>query len=348
MSSGYSAKGSIQKMEGASSTQSVMTGRENVQPYPEQADTEQITMYPNRWSRLRYAIREPAAEFLGTMILVIFGTAGNAQGVLFDSTNVSTSSAGGWLSIAFGWGLGVGFGVLVAGGTSGGHINPAITIALATFRDFPWRKVPVFILSQLLGGITGAAITYANYFHAIDKFEGGAGVRTVPGSAALFGTYAVSYMSNVSAFWDEFLGTFILLIVLLAVTDKRNGPAPPGLIPFALFFVVFGIGMVLGAQTGFAVNPARDLGPRIFTAMAGYGRGVFTFRNQYWLWCGVLAPILGALVAAFVYDAFMYTGNESIFNRPNATARANHMRAPNQERQKMPAGAGTEVAPGVA
>ncbi|KAH8114776.1 aquaporin [Phellopilus nigrolimitatus] len=297
-------------------------------------DVEYYTKYPNRWSRLRFTIREPAAEFLGTMILVMFGTAGNAQGNLFDSTK-------GWLSVAFGWGLGVGLGAWVAAGISGGHINPAITIALATFRDFPWRKVPAFIFAQLLGGVVGAAITYANYFHAINLFEGGAGVRTVPGTASLFGTYAVSYMSNVSAFWDEFLGTFLLVIVLLAVTDKRNGPPPAGLVPLVLFLVVFGIAMVFGAQTGqfcFAINPARDLGPRIFSAMAGYGREVFNFRHQYWLWCGVLAPILGALVATFVYDTLLYTGNESVINRPSASARALHAHAPNQERQKMPAG----------
>ncbi|THH06778.1 hypothetical protein EW145_g3854 [Phellinidium pouzarii] len=339
MSSDHSTKGNAPYIEGVpSNDMTVVSSEENGKHCTNH--TESFTMYPNRWARLRYIIREPAAEFLGTMILVLFGTAGNAQGILFDNPNVSPSPAGGWLSVALGWALGVGFGVLVAGGTSGGHINPAVTIALATFRDFPWWKVPMFIFAQLLGGIAGAAITYANYFHAIDLFEGGSNVRTVPGTASLFGAYAVSYLSNASAFWDEFLGTFILLIVLLAVTDKRNGPGVAGFAPVALFLAIFGIGMTFGAQTGFAVNPARDLGPRIFTAMAGYGREVFNFRHQYWLWCGVLAPILGALVATFLYDLFMYTGGESIINRPNASTRARSMRAPDQETQKMPAGAG--------
>lgn len=116
-------------------------------------------------------------------------------------------------------------------------------------------------------------------------------------------------------FLHQFLGAFLLLIVLLAVLDKRNGPPPAGLVPLVLFLVFLALGFCFGAQTGFAVNPARDLGPRILTAMAGYGREVFNFRHQYWLWCGVLAPILGALTATFVYDTFVYTGGESKLNR---------------------------------
>ena len=110
------------------------------------------------------------------------------------------------------------------------------------------------------------------------------------------------------------LGTFLLMIVILAVTDRRNDPPPAGLVPFVLALTLFGIGSTFGAQTGFALNPARDLGPRILTWMAGYGGGVFTFRNQYWLWCPILAPIVGALLATFTYDTLVFTGTESIVN----------------------------------
>lgn len=247
------------------------------------------------------------------------------------------------MAVAFGWGIGIALGAWVSGGISGGHINPAVTISLATFRGFPWRKVPVYILSQLLGGIVGAAIVYANYHSAIDLFEGGHGVRTVPGTASLFGTYAAPYLSNASAFFEEFIGAFLLLLVLLSVSDKRNGPPPAGLLPLVLFLTLFGLGIAFGTQTGFAVNPARDLGPRILTAMVGYGREVFTYRHQYWIWAGVLAPILGALAATFVYDTFVFTGNESIINRPNKLAREHNAHAMNQERYKMPAGADVGV-----
>ncbi|KAF8964167.1 putative aquaporin 4 [Flammula alnicola] len=272
--------------------------------------------YPNAWSRYREIFREPFAEFLGVAILIIFGNGVDCQVVLGGNKLVSPSEKGSYLSINVGWAVGTAMGVWVSGGISGGHINPAVTLAFATFRGFPWKKVPIYIAAQLLGGIVGAAVVYANYFHAIDLVEGH-GVRTLA-TAGLFSTYALDYMTNVSCFFDEFLGTMALLFVVLAINDKKNSPPPSGLAPLVLFLLILGIGASLGMQTGYAINPARDLGPRLFTAMAGYGKEVFTFRNQYWLWCPVIAPILGALVATFFYDAFLYTGEESILNKPYA------------------------------
>lgn len=136
--------------------------------------------------------------------------------------------------------------------------------------------------------------------HAIDLFEGGKGVRTVPGTAALFSTYAADYMTSVSCFFDEvrcssichsrisfthsvaplqFIGTVVLVLVVLAISDKANGPPPPGLNALVLFILILGIGAALGMETAYAINPARDLGPRIMTAMVGYGKDVFTYRK---------------------------------------------------------------------
>lgn len=146
-----------------------------------------------------------------------------------------------------------------------------------------------------MGGIVGAAIVYANYFHAIDIYEGGEGVRTLA-TAGLFGTLPVcelimfslrlyetyilsiqsDYLTPASTFFDEFLGTAVFLIVIFAMLDKKNMPPPNGLGPLILFLVVLGIGSCIGMQTGFAINPARDLGPRILTAMVGYGGAVFS------------------------------------------------------------------------
>lgn len=169
-------------------------------------------------------------------------------------------------------------------------------------------------------------------------------------------------MTSVSCFFDEIVGTATLLLVVCAFNDRTNGPPPAGLVPLALFITILGIGASLGMQTGYAINPARDLGPRLFTAMAGYGKEVFTYRNQFWLWCPVIAPIVGALsecfhhtdpghgalttpplVGTFLYDAFIFTGSESILNRPNAAARAQHERARNAERQKPIAGVGADM-----
>ncbi|KZT36216.1 aquaporin [Sistotremastrum suecicum HHB10207 ss-3] len=295
-----------------------------------------VTSFPNRWSRIRYWLREPAAEFLGTMILIIFGNGVDCQVVLSGSMNVSPAPKGDYLSISFGWGVGTAMGVWVSGGYSGGHINPAVTIALATFRQFPWWKVPIYILAQVLGAFTGALITYATYFHALDAFEG-KGVRTVPGTAALFATYAMGYETSVSCFFDEFLGTALLVIGVLAITDKKNGPPPAGLVPLVLFLLILGEGACLGMNTAYAINPARDLGPRIMTWIF-YGREVFNYRHQYWLWTPILGPIFGGLAGAFVYDAFCFTGAESILNKPNATARRHHERAMKSARDKIPAG----------
>jgi len=206
-------------------------------------------------------------------------------------------------------------GVWVSGGISGGHINPAVTLALATWRRFPWKKVPGFILAQLMGGIVGAALVYANYFHAVDIFEGGRGIRTLS-TAGLFSTYPLPYMTHVSCFFSEVLATAVLLIVILAIGDKRNISPPTGLEPLVFFILILGIGGALGMQTGFALNPARDLGPRILTAMVGYGHVVFTFRNQYWLWCPIIGPIVGAQLGALTYVMLLFAGEESSMNRP--------------------------------
>jgi len=308
--------------------------------YEGEHDTSDVhyTTHPNRWARLRWYIREPAAEFLGTMILIIFGAGVDCQVVLSANPGVASSQKGEYLSISFGWAIGTSLGVWASGGISGGHINPAVTLSLAIFRGFPWKKVPIYWLAQVLGALCGAGCVYANYFHAIDVFEGGRGIRTVPGTASLFSTYALDYMTSVSCFFNEFLGTAILLIVVLAATDKGNVSPPQGLLPLVLFILVLGIGACLGMQTAYAINPARDLGPRLLTAMVGYGKDVFTYRNQYWIWCPILAPFSGAIIGSFLYDSFLFVGSESIMNRPNTAARAHNEKAHRSARDKIPVG----------
>ncbi|KAJ6585236.1 aquaporin-like protein [Mycena capillaripes] len=245
------------------------------------AGDESITIHPNAWSKYRLMMREYVAEFLGVCILIIFGTGVDCQVVLSTVTGVASSQKGSYLSISVGWGVGTAMGVWVSGGISGGHINPAVTIALATYRGFPWKKVPGYIAAQTLGGLVGAALVYANYYHAITIFEGGPDVRTLA-TASLFSTYALDYMTSVSCFFSEFLATAVLLIVVLAINDKKNCPPPAGLAPLVLFVLILGIGASLGMETAYAINPARDLGPRLLTSMVGYGKQVYTFRNQYW------------------------------------------------------------------
>ncbi|KAF9468647.1 aquaporin [Collybia nuda] len=297
-----------------------------------------VTHYPNRWSRYREILREPVAEFLGVAILVIFGAGVDCQVILSMNSGVASFPRGSYLSINFGWGIGTALGVWVSGGISGGHINPAITLAFATYRGFPWKKVPIYIFAQVMGGLVGAGLVYANYIHAIDIVEGGRHIRTQT-TASLFSTYALPYMTNVSSFFSEFLATAVLVIAVFAMTDQKNLPPPTGLAPLLLFFLVLGLGTSLGMETGYAVNPARDFGPRLLTSMVGYGKAVYTFRNQYWIWCPILGPILGAQAGAFFYDAFLFTGEESFFNKPDARTRQLRLHAPPEQRPHPPAGA---------
>jgi len=272
-----------------------------------------LTSVASRWSKFRMIIREPCAEFIGVAILTGVGLGTNCQASLSSNSRVASSPKGEWTTVGLGWAAGAALAVWVSGGISGGHINPAVTLALATFRGFPWKKVPIYIISQLFGGIVGAALVYANYFHAISIVEGGSDVRSFT-TAGLFAVYPLDYMTNVSAFFSEFLGTLLLMISILAMCDKRNMAPPDGLGPLIIFMAFLAITVALGMETSFGINPARDLGPRILTSMVGYGRAVYNFRRQYWLWCEIFAPILGAQAGVLLYDLLLYTGEDSVFS----------------------------------
>ncbi|KAH9173045.1 major intrinsic protein superfamily membrane channel protein [Lactarius sanguifluus] len=313
---------------------------------PSQATS--YTRYPNQWAKIRENIREPAAELLGTMILILVGTGVNCQFALSADVNISPSPQGSYLGFNVAWGCGMlctrvlqwhilaihakvehmanvpeaaALGVWVSGGVSGGHINPAVTLCMAIFRGLPWSKAFTYILGQIIGAWIGALIVFANYSGGIDIFEGSPGQRTLK-TARLFSTYPLTYVSSANCFFDEFIGAFILVFVVFAISDKQNTALHPSLVPLVIFFVILGIGAAFGMQTGYAVNPARDLGPRIMTAMVGYGSQVFTFRHHYWIWGPIIASCCGGLVAGLLYDLFIYRGPESFINRPDAGARA--------------------------
>ncbi|KAF8800416.1 aquaporin [Phlegmacium glaucopus] len=249
-------------------------------------------------------MREPLAEFAGVAILVLFGVGVNCQVALSTNTGVASSPHGTFLSVNFGWAAGVAMAVWVCGGISAGHINPAFTLAMATWRGFPWRKVPGYIFAQVLGGLFGSAIVYGNYIHAIDIFEGGHNIRT-QATASLFVTYSLDYLTGISCFFDEFIGTAILCLMIVALTDKHNMAPSVGMLPVALFVLLIGLGTAFGMQTSYALNPARDFGPRVMLTFAGYGSQLYNYRNQYWFWCTTIAPFLGAQVGVGIYDLFL-------------------------------------------
>jgi len=245
---------------------------------------------------LKGTAREAAAEFLGTFVLIVFGTAVVAQWVL------SGGSHGSYLAVNVGWGLAVTMGVYASAGVSGAHINPAVTLAFAARRGFPWAKVPAYVGAQLLGAFAASAGTFATYREAFDRFDGG--LRQVSGpkaTASIFATYPQEFLSNVpGGLVDQIVGTALLVGLVFALTDRRNAaPAAGG--PAAVGALVVLIGMTFGYNAGYAINPARDLGPRLFTAAAGWGAGVFRAGNGWW-WVPIVGPCLGGLLGGLVYD----------------------------------------------
>jgi glycerol uptake facilitator len=237
---------------------------------------------------------ECAAEFAGTFILILFGVGVVAQ-------VVTTTGLGDHNSIAWAWGLGVMLGVYVSGKISGGHINPAVTVALAAFKGFPWRKVLPYSLAQTLGAFAAALIVRWNYTEVIHKFDPGHTLKsqfvfsTLPGN----GTWPVS---DWGALRDQVIGTAILLFLVVAITDIRNTPPVASLAPVVIGLLVVGIGMAWGTDAGYAINPARDFGPRLASFITGYG-GAFhdQYGDPYW-WIPIVGPIVGGILGVFLYD----------------------------------------------
>jgi MIP family channel proteins len=242
--------------------------------------------------------RELLAEFLSTFVLIMFGAGVVAQAVL------SRQAAATMLSINLSWGLGVTMGCYVAGGVSGAHMNPAVTLALAVHRGFPWGKVLPYSLAQIAGAFVASALVYVTYIEALGAFDGG--VRQVvgaSGTAGIWATYPQPFLSTFpGGFIDQVVGTALLVGIIFAISDARNVPPPAGLAPFTVGLLVAGIGMAFGFNAGYAINPARDFGPRLFTSMAGWGMEVFRAGNNWW-WVPIVAPCLGAVLGGWMYDA---------------------------------------------
>jgi len=235
---------------------------------------------------------EMAAEFAGTMILILFGVGVVAQ--------VVATGVGEIQSIHWAWGLGVVFGVYVAGRISGAHLNPAVTIALAAFKGFPWRKVGPYALAQFLGAFFAALLVRWNYTEALATFDPGSTQK----SQGVFSTLPATKLgvTEWGAFRDQIIGTAILLFLILAVTDLLATPPQANMAPFIIGLIVVAIGMAWGADAGYAINPARDFGPRLASYLTGYGGA---FKDQFgdpYFWVPIVGPIIGALIGGLLYD----------------------------------------------
>ncbi|MCX4276824.1 MULTISPECIES: MIP/aquaporin family protein [Muribaculum] len=229
-------------------------------------------------------------EFIGTFVLVLLG----CGVVACVSLRKSKGEGAGWVVVTLAWGLAVMCGVLIAGPYTGAHLNPAVTLGLAAAGKFPWEYVLPYIVSQIAGGILGAVIVYVFYK---DHFDATAEAETKLGVFATIPAIK-NYRRNMIC---EIVGTFILVLVILFMGDKENssevGLGSVGALPVALLVVV--IGMSLGGTTGYAINPARDLGPRIAHAILpikGKGSSQWSYS-----WVPIVGPLLGGVLAALLY-----------------------------------------------
>jgi glycerol uptake facilitator protein len=230
------------------------------------------------------------SEFFGTLVLILMGAGVCAMTTLFATGAPGEVVMGGWTNITIGWGLGVTFGIYVAK-RSNAHINPAVTLAFAALGDFPWRKVIPYSLAQLAGAFVAAAIVFINYRPAFERFD-----PNLEKTAGIFTTFPAFPESFGYGLLDQILGTALLLFLILAVVENAPGWLQPPLIGL----VVVAIGVCFGAMHGYAINPARDLGPRLLTVVAGFpNNGLTDGTNVYWV--PIVGPLVGGPLGAFIY-----------------------------------------------
>jgi glycerol uptake facilitator protein len=239
------------------------------------------------------------AEFLGTLVLLSLGDGVVAMVTLFPSDPAVPGEIikGGYTSVTLGWGLAVLMGIFVAGRVSGAHLNPAITLSMAVFRGFPWAKVVPYSLAQIAGAFAGAALVYLNYLPAFRHVD-----PDLSKTAGVFTTFPYPHSSWPFGLIDQVVGTALLVGLILAITDPRNERIGRKLQPFAIALVVVAIGVSWGGMHGYAINPARDFGPRLFTLVAGFRHT--GFDNLVFV-VPIIGPLLGGLVGAATYDGLI-------------------------------------------
>jgi glycerol uptake facilitator protein len=243
--------------------------------------------------------QEFLAEFFGTMVLILFGDGVVAMKTLFGHNPPIPGEVvmGGYTNVVLGWGLAVTFGIYIAGTISGAHLNPAVTLALAATKRFPWSKVPHYILGEFAGAFAGALLLFLVYHAKWIEVDPGLDHTT-----GIFSTFPA-----VPGFWpgffDQVVGTALLVGLIFAVVDKFNAQVS-NLAPIVIGLIVVAIGISFGGMNGYAINPARDLGPRIFAVIAGFKNNGLTDGASVWL-PPVLGPIVGGILGGFAYDLFI-------------------------------------------
>ncbi|TIB31923.1 hypothetical protein E3P84_02737 [Wallemia ichthyophaga] len=278
------------------------------------------------WFIVRENFREPLAEFIASMVFIIIGLGASVQSYILPS---------GSTNLYWSWGIAVMTGVYISGGVSGGHLNPALTLALAVFRGFPWKMVWQFWVAQLVGMFCGGLLVYAIYSQALTTLDPDKTV-SASGSSALFVTYPSSLSSIGLSVFQNIINTAILTITVLSLGDRDNSPPGASLGAFILALVIMALGSSLGALSGYPMNPSRDLGPRFALSCVGYGRELWT-EPRWWLGGPILGSFAGAVLGGVCYDFFIYSGLGSPLNFTTKQWKrliVNNMAKPGIDRQK--------------
>jgi glycerol uptake facilitator protein len=255
------------------------------------------------------------AEFFGTFILLMLGLgtcALNAVGLPGSGRQSVAFGPANWLIIVLGWAFAVMLATYVAGGISGAHLNPAVTLAFALARKFSWRNVIPYWIAQLAGAFSAAAVVYAVYGPAIDDYNVANHLARPdsPETYSIFATFPAAYFHGgyLGPLADQLVGTAILVALIAALIDQRNQAPAGNMAPPIIGLVVAVIGCSFGTNAGYALNPARDLGPRVFTYLTGWGKlafsGDYGSTTQYW-WIPIVGPLIGAVIGIYTYDFFI-------------------------------------------
>ncbi|XP_064391842.1 aquaporin-9-like [Halichondria panicea] len=255
--------------------------------------------------------REFFAEFLATFVLVLFGDGAIAQAVLSGSAD-----RGEVMTINVGWAVGVMMGAYVSIGITGGHMNPAVTFAMALRGKLSWLKVIPYWVAQYLGAFVASVVLYGTYIDALHNFTGAdnphcnaSDTFTPLCTGRIWATYPQPFLSLANGFLDQVVGTFLLVLGIFAICDSSNSEPQGGMKPLLIGFLLWGVGGSFMWNSGYAVNPARDFAPRVFTAIAGWGADVFVCSNcgliRHWWWVPLVAPMVGGAIAGWVYWFFI-------------------------------------------
>lgn len=269
---------------------------EEVEPLLEQMMEDEVFNNHTTWSVWRTEYREGLAEMLGVIVQLTIGLCANLSVLAAGNGNPNT--------LNWAWGFATMIAIYVSGGISGAHLNPTLTMTLWFYRGFPKRKMPEFWAGQFLGSFVAPFIAYGLYYAAIHNY------LLTNDDSGIIGSFVTSpgqdYVGKATAFFNEFVGTVFLVITIMALGDDQNAPPGAGMNSFIVGLVITALTFAFAFNTGMALNPARDFGPRLALLCLGYGGDLFT--DPYWFFGPFAATLCGAFVGAGVYDFFIFTG----------------------------------------